>query len=219
MCRKISIAHGRDRGKGRCQVAIPAAFFARKCGVRRGDDGTNAASCARRSILSWAVFVRSMRARCSYSGIVLRPPNSRLKRSSASSFGVIKISSLVLIASRPSDLVMRSVSDRRSCSRSIQMKVPLFRLRFDAPQLKAMRADRLFDRLAGKVKGRSSPRPDHANLSPRAIASATMLCKPAFVSGHSMPARSAARSNPIDAATSATASDVEMSPASAHAQR
>src|SRR5215475_8889349 len=47
------------------------------------------------------------------------------------------------------------------------MKAPLFRLRFDAPQLKAMRADRLFDRISGKVKGRSSPRSDHANLSPR----------------------------------------------------
>src|SRR5215468_287432 len=58
-------------------------------------------------------------------------------------------------------------SDRRRCSRSIQIKAPLFGLRFDAPQLKAMRADRLFDRIAGKVKGRSSPRPDHANLAPR----------------------------------------------------
>src|SRR5215468_3197703 len=58
-------------------------------------------------------------------------------------------------------------SDRRRCSRSIPMKTPLFRLRFDAPQLKAMRADRLFDRIAGKVKGRSSSGSDHANLSPR----------------------------------------------------
>jgi hypothetical protein len=49
----------------------------------------------------------------------------------------------------------------------VEIAETLFRLRFDAPQLKAMRADRLFDRIAGKVKGRSSPRPDHANLSPR----------------------------------------------------
>src|SRR5262249_7263712 len=84
-----------------CQVAIPAAFFARTCGVRRGDEGANAASCARRSILSWAVFVRSIRARCSYSGNEPWPPKSDscLKRRSASSLGVIKTSSFVLIAS------------------------------------------------------------------------------------------------------------------------
>jgi hypothetical protein len=53
------------------------------------------ASRARRNARSLAVFVRSARARCSYSGVELRLPDSRsfLKRSSAFSLEVISIRS------------------------------------------------------------------------------------------------------------------------------
>jgi len=54
----------------------------------------NAASRARRNTRSLAIFVRSARARCSYSGIERGPPDSRfdLKRSSAFSLEAMKIS-------------------------------------------------------------------------------------------------------------------------------
>ena len=56
--------------------------------------GADSASRARRNTRSLAVFVRSTRARCSYSGIELGPPDNRfcLKRRSASSLEVMTIS-------------------------------------------------------------------------------------------------------------------------------
>ncbi len=63
------------------------------CGVRFSI--ASAASRARRNTRSLAIFVRSARARCSYSGIERGPRDrgSCLKRSSASSLEVMKLSS------------------------------------------------------------------------------------------------------------------------------
>ena len=63
------------------------------CGVRFSV--ASAASRARRNTRSLAIFVRYARARCSYSGIERGPPDSGscLKRSSASSLEVMKLSS------------------------------------------------------------------------------------------------------------------------------
>src|SRR5258708_32814973 len=49
----------------------------------------------------------------------------------------------------------------RRCRRS------LCHLWFDGPELKAMSADGLFDRIAGKIVRRSVPGRDRTNLSPR----------------------------------------------------
>ncbi len=63
------------------------------CGVRFSV--ANAASRARRNTRSLAIFVRSARARCSYSGMERGPPDSGscLKKSAASSLEVMKLSS------------------------------------------------------------------------------------------------------------------------------
>jgi len=57
--------------------------------------------------------------------------------------------------------------DAGRCSRSSQAEPrALCHLWFDAPELKAMSADGLFDRITGKFVRRSVPGRDRTNLSP-----------------------------------------------------
>ena len=99
------------------------------CGVRFSV--ATAASRARRNSRSLAIFVRSARARCSYSGIERGPPDrgSCLKRSSASSLEIMKLSTaLDCVTTVPPDVgfawvnspVTRIVPKTRRCSRSGQ---------------------------------------------------------------------------------------------------
>jgi hypothetical protein len=94
--------------------------------------GTESASRARRNTRSLAVFARSARARCSYSGIELPSPDSRscLKRSSAFSLEVMRISFALnlrnaaplmwsLLGQRP---LTRIVPKRRRWSCASQLK-------------------------------------------------------------------------------------------------
>jgi hypothetical protein len=61
----------------------------------------------------------------------------------------------------------RIVPKTRRCSRSSEAKPrALCHLWFDAPELKAMSADGLFDRITGKFVRRSVPGRDRTNLSP-----------------------------------------------------
>ena len=146
------------------------------CGVRFSV--ANAASRARRNTRSLAIFVRYARARCSYSGIERGPPDSGscLKRSSASSLEVMKLSS-ALNCVTPSRLMWRlrgstarrrELFGRRGGVRGRVRRNPraLCHLWFEAPELKAMSADGLFDRITGKIVRRSVPGRDRTNLSP-----------------------------------------------------
>ena len=147
------------------------------CGVRFSV--ANAASRARRNTRSLAIFVRYARARCSYSGIERGPPDSGscLKRSSASSLEVMKLSSAFSDCVTPSRLMWRlrgstarrrELFGRRGGVRGRVRRNPraLCHLWFEAPELKAMSADGLFDRITGKIVRRSVPGRDRTNLSP-----------------------------------------------------
>jgi hypothetical protein len=74
------------------------------CDVR--SSVADAASRARRNTRSVAIFVRSARARCSYSGIEREPPDRGccLKRSSASSLEVMKLFRFKLRHAAPPDV-------------------------------------------------------------------------------------------------------------------
>jgi hypothetical protein len=141
--------------------------------------GANSASRASRNTRSLAIIVRSTRARCSYSGIELGPPDShsRLKRSSALSLEVMEISfAFILRSAVPPDVwantdLTRIVPKMRRCSRSSQAEVcralcSFRHLWFDAPDLKAMSADRRFDCIAGKIVRRCALGSDRTNLPP-----------------------------------------------------
>jgi hypothetical protein len=105
------------------------------CGVRFSV--ADAASRARRNTRSLAIFVRSARARCSYSGIERGPPDrgSCLKKSSASSLEVMKLSAALncVTPRRPmlefawvNGPVTRIVPKTRRCSRSSQAEPASF---------------------------------------------------------------------------------------------
>jgi hypothetical protein len=142
--------------------------------------------------------MRSANTRCSYSGIGLWPPDScsGLKRSSAFFLEVMKISFALKL--RNACRVMWSwctpTARGKNCSEeeapfafesdgSPRRALCRFhRLWFKAPELKAVSADGLFDRISGKIVRRSVPGCDRTNLSPGTkligqLASRRVSCK------------------------------------------